>query len=63
MAPEITESTKEEREEYIGNLYRCIADCDSCGICKVFHGKEPMIAFEDYIMGNRSYQDICMDYR
>lgn len=63
MAPEITESTKEEREAYIQNLYNCIADCDSCGICQVFHGKEPMIAFEDYIMGKRSYQDICMDYR
>ena len=39
--PEITGSTEEERRAYIKNRFPCIADCDMCGLCKVFHGKDP----------------------
>ena len=42
-APKITDSTKEERYKYINETYKCIADCDMCGICKVFRGKLPRI--------------------
>ena len=31
--PEIENSTEEERREYIKNTFRCIADCDMCGLC------------------------------
>ena len=34
-----------------------------CGICQVFHGKEPEIAFEDYIEGVRDYLAVAGDYR
>lgn len=61
--PEIEKSTKEEREAFIQAAYRCIADCDSCGICQIFRGKEPMIVFEEYIQGREAYQDICAKYR
>ena len=37
--PEIGNSTEEERRQYIKNTFRCIADCDMCGLCTVFHGK------------------------
>lgn len=37
--PEIENSTEEERREYIKNTFRCIADCDMCGLCTVFRGK------------------------
>ena len=29
MIPDIENSTKEEREEYIRNRFRCISDCES----------------------------------
>lgn len=63
MAPEIGNSTKEEREAFIRNTYRCIADCDNCGLCIIFHGKDPVIAYEDYIAGRRSYLEVSSDYR
>lgn len=40
MAPDISNSTVEERREYIKRTYPCIADCDMCGLCQVFHGKD-----------------------
>ena len=44
--PEIENSTEEERREYIKNTFRCIADCDMCGLCTVFRGKDPEVAYE-----------------
>lgn len=61
--PEIEKSTRQEREAFIRKTYRCIADCDACGICQVFRGKEPMIVFDAYIQGREAYQDICEKYR
>lgn len=61
--PEIENSTKEEREKYIRDTFRCIADCDMCGLCAVFHGKQPEIAYADYIEGKREYLDVSADYR
>lgn len=62
-APEIENSTREERESFIEHTYWCRADCDLCGICKVFHGKEPVIAYEDYIEGRCSYQEVSKRFR
>ena len=53
--PEIGNSTEEERRQYIKNTFRCIADCDMCGLCTVFHGKDPEVAYVDYISGKRDY--------
>lgn len=61
--PEIEDSTKEERAKCIREMYPCIADCDSCGICQVFRGREPEIAYADYIEGKRSFMEVSMDYR
>jgi hypothetical protein len=61
--PEIEHSTKEEREQYIRATFRCIADCDMCGICAAFHGLEPEIAYADYIEGKRGYLEVSEDYR
>ena len=55
--PEIENSTEEERREYIKNTFRCIADCDMCGLCTVFRGKDPEVAYADYINGKRVYLD------
>lgn len=62
-APEISESTTEERRSYIKDRYPCISDCDMCGLCKVFHGKDPENAYADYINGKRSFMEVSADYR
>ena len=61
--PEITESTIEERRAYIKERFPCIAECDMCGLCKVFHGKDAETAYADYIMGARSFTDVSADYK
>lgn len=62
-APEINGSTPEERREYIKKRYPCIAECDACGLCKVFHGKDPESAYDDYISGRRSFIEVSKDFR
>ena len=57
-APSITESTKEERLEYIRKQYACRSDCESCGLCAVLKGKAPELAFGEYIEGNVELTEI-----
>lgn len=63
MEPDINTSTKEERLAYINKTFWCRGDCDSCGICQVFHGKEPLLVFADYIEGKRTFREISEEYR
>ena len=62
-APEIKDSTVEERRAYIKERFPCIADCDMCGLCKVFHGKDAETAYADYINGERDFAEVSGDYR
>lgn len=62
-APEIEASTEEERRQYIKETFPCIADCDMCGLCTVFKGKDPELAYAYYIKGIRSYLEVSGDYR
>ena len=62
-APEIEHSSENERREYIKDRFPCIADCDMCGICKVFHGKDPEMAYNDYILGLRPFEEVSADYK
>ena len=62
-APDIISSTEEERRLYIRNRFPCIADCDMCGLCRVFHGKDPESAYDDYILGKRSFIEVTGDYK
>ncbi len=62
-APDILNSTAEERRAYIKERFPCIADCDMCGLCKVFHGKDAETAYDDYIVGVRSFMEVSADYR
>ena len=61
--PETEGSTAEERREYIRKRFPCIADCDNCGLCKVFRGMDAEHAYDDYITGKRSFMDVSADYR
>ena len=62
-APDIRHSSEEERRTFIKSKYPCIADCDMCGLCKVFHGKDPEMAYNDYILGKRSFDEVSGDYK
>ena len=62
-APDIENSTSEERRQYINDTFKCIADCDMCGLCVVFRGKDPELAYEDYINGKRNFMDVSADYK
>ncbi|MBP1585261.1 MAG: hypothetical protein ILP17_06175 [Lachnospiraceae bacterium] len=62
-APDILNSTEEERRAYIKERFPCIADCDMCGLCKVFHGKDGEQAYADYITGKRSFMEVSADYK
>lgn len=62
-APDLKNSTIEERRQYIKTTFKCIADCDMCGLCIVFRGKDPELAYEDYINGKRDFMDVSQDYK
>ena len=62
-APVIEVSSEEERRAFIKEKYPCISDCDMCGLCKVFHGKDPENAYNDYIKGIRSFAEISEEYK
>ena len=62
-APEIEGSTEEERRQYIKENFKCITDCDMCGLCTVFRGKDPEMAYEEYIRGERSFLEVSEDYK
>lgn len=63
MAPDINSSTVEERREYIKKTFPCIADCDMCGLCAVFHGKDAETAYDDYITGKRTYMEVSNSFK
>ena len=63
QAPEIELSTEDERRKYIKDRFPCIADCDMCGLCKVSRGKDPEMAYNDYILGRRSFEEVSGDYK
>ena len=62
-ALDILNSTTEERRNYIKERFPCIADCDMCGLCKVFRGKDPEDAYDDYINGRRSFAEVSKDFK
>ena len=62
-APEISNSTRKEREQYIQKRFRCIGDCELCGNCKILHGKDAEEAFVEYIEGRVSFLDAAMELR
>jgi hypothetical protein len=61
--PEMETSTKEERLSYIRERFRCISDCDMCGICAMFQGKDPELVFQEYIDGHTDFTEIMKRYR
>ena len=38
--PDINDSSREQREAYIEQRFRCISNCELCGNCAILHGRE-----------------------
>lgn len=62
-APRVAESSREERRAYVERTYPCLSDCDLCGNCAAFHGREPLVAFMDYVNGKAEFAEVAKRYR
>ncbi|MGM9802896.1 MAG: hypothetical protein ACI308_01830 [Muribaculaceae bacterium] len=62
-APNIDNSTRSERLEYVRRRFRCIANCESCGNCAFLHGRDAEEAYADYIEGQCSFVEASMNIR
>ena len=62
-APSVGESAPAERRKYIEEHFHCISDCDMCGICAVYHNQDPLLVYQDYIEGTRTFEEITEEYR
>lgn len=61
--PDIATSTRAERLWYVKDRFPCIADCDQCGFCAAYHGKDPTAAYADYIDGKAGFLEVSKRYR
>ena len=62
-APRIENSTKEERQAYVIDAWKCLNDCEACGKCRILKGRDPETLYAEYINGKRSYMDITLELR
>ena len=62
-APDIANSTKQEREAYVAEKWKCLHDCEMCGKCRILRGKEAENLYADYIAGKRTYMEITLEIR
>jgi len=62
-APDIHNSTREERLAYVELQWQCIGNCPLCGNCQVLRGRDPETLYADYIEGLRPYMDITLEIR
>ena len=62
-APQIENSTKEERRAYVQEAWKCLHCCDECGKCRILKGRDADMLYADYIEGKRSYIDITLETR
>ena len=62
-APQIENSTIEERRAYVQEAWKCLHCCDECGKCRILKGRDAEMLYADYIEGKRSYIDITLETR
>lgn len=63
QSPNIENSSKEERQAYVLEAWKCLHDCEACGKCHILKGSDAEIVYADYINGKRSYMDITLEIR
>ncbi len=61
--PSIASSTAEERLAFVRERYQCISNCDLCGMCALFHGRDAQTALVDYIEGRQELREVLMRFR
>ena len=61
--PPAENSTKEERQAYVLDAWKCLHCCDECGKCHILKGRDAEVLYADYIEGKRSYMDITLEIR
>lgn len=61
--PKIDNSTKEERQAYVLDTWKCLHDCEACGKCRILKGRDAETLYADYIEGKRNYMDITLEIR
>ncbi len=47
LAPDIHNSTAEERREYVREAWKCMANCEICGKCSILKGRDAEEVYED----------------
>ena len=62
-APDIHNSTAEERREYVREAWKCMGNCEICGKCSILKGRDAEEVYEDYIEGRRSYVEVSVELR
>ena len=62
-APDVEQSTREERLRYVEDRWKCLNDCELCGKCRILKGRDAEILYADYIDGIRSYMEITLEIR
>lgn len=55
--PDYLHSTREERERFVTEEFRCKADCDLCGACQFLRGRPAEEVYAPYIEGACSFQE------
>lgn len=63
LPPQIDNSTKEERRQYVREAWECLHDCEACGKCRILKGRDAEFLYADYIDGQREYMDITLEIR
>ena len=61
--PRIDSSTREERQAYVLDAWKCLHDCEACRKCCILKGRDAETLYADYIEGKRSYMDITLEIR
>ena len=59
----IENSTREERQAYVVEAWKCLHDCEACGKCRILKGRDAETLYADYIEGKRTYMDITLAFR
>lgn len=62
-APDLETSSRLERQHFISEQWKCLADCDLCGKCSVLHGRDAEQVFAPYIEGRQDYMTLLMALR
>ena len=61
--PSIEHSSREERQDFVTEQWKCLHNCELCGKCNILKGRDAELLYADYINGTRSYMDITFEIR